>query len=176
MVYFRQNQPQAISFVLVDAACLEVTGLGNTFNLEISKAGGAFAAGVGAKAEISNGWYHYVLTAAETDAIGPLAIRVWDVGTDQQNLLFFVREACETCVDFTYTVTDADTGLPIEGVDITITTDVAGNDVVWCGTTDIFGVARDAFDELPCLEPGVYQFWRQHGGYTFVNPDAEVVS
>ena len=81
-----------------------------------------------------------------------------------------------TAIEFTYTVTDAGTGLPIQGVHIEITTDVAGTNVIWCGETDTFGVARDDNGELPRLDPGTYQFWRNKPGYIFTNPDAEVVS
>ena len=81
-----------------------------------------------------------------------------------------------TAVEFTYTVTDAGTGLPIAGVHIEITTDVAGTNVIWCGDTDTFGVARDDNGQLPRLDPGTYYFWRNMPGYIFVNPDTEIVS
>jgi len=82
---------------------------------------------------------------------------------------------CSTCIDFTYTVTDGG-GTPIEGVDVRISTDLAGTNIVWCGTTDVFGVARDTYGNLPCLDAGTYYFWLQRAGYTFANPDTEVVS
>lgn len=78
-----------------------------------------------------------------------------------------------TAVEFTYTVTVA--GLPIVGARVEITTDVAGTNVIWCGQTDTFGVARDDDGFLPRLEPGTYQFWTSAPGYTFINPDAETV-
>ncbi len=81
-----------------------------------------------------------------------------------------------TAVEFTYTVTDAGTGLPIAGVHIEITTDIAGTNVIWCGDTDTFGVARDDNGELPRLDPGTYYFWRNMPGYIFTNPDTEIVS
>jgi hypothetical protein len=81
-----------------------------------------------------------------------------------------------TAIDFTYTVTDVGTGLPIQGVHIEITTDIGGVNVVWCGETDSFGVARDDNGELPRLDPGTWYFWRNKPGYIFTNPDTEVVS
>lgn len=81
-----------------------------------------------------------------------------------------------TAIEFTYTVTSSVTGLPIEGVRVTISTDIAGANMIWGGDTDVFGVARDDFAELPRLDPGTYYFWSQKGGFTFVNPDTEVVS
>ena len=83
---------------------------------------------------------------------------------------------CGTVVEFTYTVTDAGTGLPIEGVSVDISTDIAGNNIIWCGTTDAFGVARDEHGNLPRLDPGTYYFWRKLSGYIFVDPDVEIVS
>lgn len=80
-------------------------------------------------------------------------------------------------VNYTYTVTDSGTGLPIEGVEIWVSTDAAGSNVVWNGDTDAFGVARDDGGNLPWLDPGTYYFWKQLSGYTDDdNPDTEVVS
>jgi hypothetical protein len=81
-----------------------------------------------------------------------------------------------TAIEFTYTVTNSVTGIPIEGAEVWITTDVAGANIIWKGDTDTFGVARDDAGNLPRLDPGTYQFWTQRAGFTFVNPDAEVVS
>ena len=83
---------------------------------------------------------------------------------------------CGTALEFTYTVTDSGTGLPIDGVDVDISTDLAGSNVVWCGVTDAFGVARDEGGNLPRLDPGTYYFWRNKSGYIFADPDTEVVS
>lgn len=77
--------------------------------------------------------------------------------------------------EFTYTVTSTATGLPLEGAEVWISTDAAGANVIWHGDTDVFGVARDDADNLPMLDDGTYYFWTQLGGYTFVNPDVEVV-
>lgn len=79
-------------------------------------------------------------------------------------------------IQFTYTVTDSVTGFPIEGVEVWISTDIAGANVIWNGHTDALGVARDDAGGLPWLDPGTYYFWSQRSGYTFSNPDTEVVS
>lgn len=80
-------------------------------------------------------------------------------------------------IPFTYTVTDSVTLLPIEGVEVWISTDAGGANIVWKGDTDAFGVARDVSGNLPALDPGTYYFWRQRAGYTFApEPDTEVVS
>lgn len=79
-------------------------------------------------------------------------------------------------VEYQYTVTDSVTLLPIEGVEVWITTDAAGNNVIWNGDTDAFGVARDDFGYMPFLDPGQYFFWKQRVGYVDdQNPDIENV-
>jgi len=171
------NQTNLITFVMVDATYTEVPGLGGTFTLQISKAGGAFNPSTGAKAEISNGWYSYLLSAAECNTVGPLSIRVTGAGCIQQNLEYVVRSRTAGCIEYTYTVLNSVTLLPMAGVEVWFTTDVAGVNIVWHGFTDAFGVARDADDELPCLDAGTYYAWKNHVGFTDDdNPDTEVVS
>ncbi|MBA7711656.1 hypothetical protein ES703_120622 [subsurface metagenome] len=80
-------------------------------------------------------------------------------------------------IEVTYTMyTDetAETG-PIEGVEIWISTDSGGSNVIWAGTTDALGVLRESGDSKPWLDAGTYYFWRKKSGYTFDNPDTEVV-
>lgn len=176
MYEWELNQTNTITFVLVDAAGTEVTGLGNTFTLEVRKVGGAFVAGAGTKSEISDGWYQYIATAAEADTSGPVSIIASGAGTVQQNLEYVVRARNSSAVAFTYTVNNSATLLPIEGVEVWITTDLAGTNVVWNGVTDALGVARDVNDNLPWLDPGTYYFWKQGVGMSDDdNPDTEVV-
>lgn len=171
------NQANRIAFVMVDAAGTEVAGLGNGFTLEISKNGGAFNASAGAKAEIGNGWYTYLATAGEANTIGPVAIRVTGAGAVQQNLEYVVKQRTPGAIAFTYTVTNTATLAPIEGVEVWITTDIAGNNTIWNGHTDALGVARDDNGNLPYLDPGTYYFWKQLGAYLNNQvPDTEVVS
>jgi len=79
-------------------------------------------------------------------------------------------------IDFTYTVTDDVTLLPISGVEVWVSTDNPAVNIVWKGTTDAFGVARDVLENLPALDVGTYFFWRQRSAYVFDDPDVEVVS
>ena len=170
------NQINRICFVLCDNNYTEVAGLGGTFLYFISKNGGAFVAGTGAKAEIGNGWYTALLPAAECNTIGPVAIRTSAGGTIQQNLEYVVQQRNAGCIDYTYTVLDSVTFLPIPGVEVDVYTDLAMTALVWCGVTDAAGVARDSDGALPCLDAGTYYFKRNKPGYTFVNPDTEIVS
>lgn len=173
---WKLSQANRIAFVMVDAAGTEVAGLGAGFTLQISKNGGAFQPSAGTKAEISNGWYTYLSTVAEANTVGPVAIRVTGAGAVQQNLEYVVQQRNPGALAFTYTVTNISTGVVIEGVEVWITTDLAGNNVIWNGHTDAAGVTRDDDGNLPWLDPATYYFWSQKSGYTFTNPDTEVVS
>lgn len=79
-------------------------------------------------------------------------------------------------IEFTYTVTDYNRGLPLEDVAVWISTDILGANIIWVGQTDITGVAKSILNAKPWLDAGTYYFWRQKTGYTFINPDTEVVS
>lgn len=169
------NQPNTIVFVLVNSSNSEVSGIGAAFTLEISKAGGTFAASAGTKAEISSGWYSYTSTAGEADTAGPLAVKISHGSIVQQNLEYVVATRVVSSIEYTYTLTETDL-TPINGATIWITTDLAGNDTVWVGTTDALGVARDGNAQKPRLLAGTYYFWASHPSYIFSNPDTEVVS
>ena len=73
-------------------------------------------------------------------------------------------------ISYSYTLTDADDGTPIDGAEVWVTTDAAGEDVVASGSTNSFGVVTFM------LDAGAYYFWRKCSGYNFNNPDLETVS
>ena len=73
-------------------------------------------------------------------------------------------------IQHTYTVTDSSDGMPIDGVEVWVSTDAAGVDVVASGTTNTFGVV------IFMLDAGTYYFWRKCSGYNFNNPDLETVA
>ena len=114
------NTANTITFVLYDAAGTEVTGLTDTFSVTISKAGGAFAAGVGVGAEIGTGWYSYELTAAETDTLGALSVAITGAGTVQTNLVYaVVGYVASTTTDAAYTtLANIKARLVIDSVDV----------------------------------------------------------
>jgi len=172
---WEQGQQNLITFVMVDNLGVEVPGLGAAFVLTISKNGGALVPGAGVKGEIGSGWYKYLATAAEANTVGVVSIVVTGAGCVQQNLEYVVENRVINSIVFIYTVTNIITGLPIEGVQVFFSTDTAGVNVVWSGYTDTFGVARDANNELPRLDPGTYYVTRQKSGWYFAL-DTEVVS
>lgn len=73
----------------------------------------------------------------------------------------------------TYTCTDNITGLPIDGVTIWVTTDLAGANVIDSGSTNTAGQWSFKHD-LPSGTP--LYIWRQMAGYTFDDPDEELSS
>jgi hypothetical protein len=162
---------------MIDGSGAEVAGLGAALTMQISKNGGAFSPVGGTIGEISDGWYTYLSTAGEADTVGPVAFTAIGAGTIQQNLEYVVAARNINGVEFTYTVTDSVTTDPIPGVVVSVSTDIAGNNVIFNGQTDSFGVLRHLeTNELPFLDPGPYYFWSRKSGYSFVNPDLENVS
>lgn len=81
-----------------------------------------------------------------------------------------------TGIEFTYTVTNSVSGLPISGVAVWFAIDGGGAQIVWSGHTDALGVARDAYGALPRLDPGTYYVFRSRPGYVFRNPDTEIIN
>ena len=80
-------------------------------------------------------------------------------------------------ITYEYIVTDLVSGLPIADVQIWISTDLAGSNVIWSGYTDAFGVARDVNGNKPMLDAGTYYVWKQKTGkIDDDNPDTEIVS
>lgn len=73
-------------------------------------------------------------------------------------------------ITFTYTVTDTTTLTPIDGVNVSVYTEVGLTNKVADGVTDAFG------NVIFYLDPGTYYFVSSKSGYSFANPDSEVVS
>ena len=72
-------------------------------------------------------------------------------------------------ITWTYTLTDADTGAPIDGAEVWVTSDSAGLYIIASGTTDDDGVVTFY------LDAGTVYVWRKKAGYNFTNPDSEIV-
>ena len=73
-------------------------------------------------------------------------------------------------IQHTYTVTDSSDGMPIDGVEVWVSTDAAGVNVIASGYTNSSGIV------IFMLDAGTYYFWRKLSGYNFTNPDQETVS
>ena len=70
---------------------------------------------------------------------------------------------------WTYTLTNSSTGLPIDGAEVWVTTDILGANIVASGTTNAYGVCTFM------LDTGTVYVWSKKSGYTFINPDQEEV-
>jgi len=71
---------------------------------------------------------------------------------------------------WTYTLTNANTHLPIADADIWATTDAAGVNVIASGRTNQYGIVTFM------LDAGTVYIWRKKAGENFVDPDIEVVA
>lgn len=138
--------------------------------------GGTQQVGIGVLTDLGNGQYRYVPPAAEMNGnhIGFLFTAVGAIPVHCNVVTTGIFPAGS--IAFTYTLTNDVTLLPIPGAEVWISTDIVGTNIVWSGITDAFGVARDVFNQLPQLDPGTYYFWRHRVGFTFVDPDTEIVS
>jgi hypothetical protein len=59
---------------------------------------------------------------------------------------------------------------PLDGVDVWVTTDVGGSNVVDRKSSDASGLVTFL------LDPATYYIWKTLSGYTFSNPDVLVVT
>lgn len=159
------------------------TGLVPT--VTICKSGAlAFGAAAGTVTEAGNGWYWLAGNAVDRNTLGELLIHASAANADPTDIScmivnynpFTPTVFPAGAIQFTYTVTNSMTGLPIEGVEVWFSTDLGAANIVWKGDTDTFGVARDTLGNLPALDVGIYYVWRQKSGFTFADPDIEDVS
>ena len=70
-----------------------------------------------------------------------------------------------------YTLTDSVTLLPMADVLVEISTDAAKDNVIRAGRTDSFGVVIFYLSAA-----GTYYVWRKKDGYSFADPDTEIVT
>lgn len=99
---------------------------------------------------------------------------IWTDRIDTSYIIAFPAGA----ISFTYVVINQLTSNPEPNVVVWISTD--NNDpptnVIWKGTSDSLGVARDVLGNLPRLDPNTYYFWATKSRMTFAWPDTETVS
>lgn len=175
------NTPET-TLTLAAADQAELLKAAGVATVDIS--GNTFTAVTGA-----DGWFDLTLTASNTDTVGDLSIVIQDQDLCLPVFARFqvVEEtiydnvyapaapgwggsvgsgAIETCI-----TVNTDGGLPIDGVEVWISTDAAGANVV-AGT-----LVSDAMGEVTfMLDAGSYYVWRQKSGYNFTNPQSITVS
>jgi len=74
-------------------------------------------------------------------------------------------------ISWTYTLTDAATGLPIMDAHVWVTSDLAGTTILASGYTNSSGVVT-----FHMVSGATVYVWRQKDGYSFTNPDLELIS
>ncbi len=116
-------------------------------------------------------WSVDLITAAETNGeiIGLLFAHA-DAVSVHFTIPTLEPAAGAGAIPWPYTLTDADTGVPIDGAEVWVTTDSLGANVIASGVTDDYGVVNFM------LDAGTVYVWRKKAGWNFVNPDTEVVS
>ena len=163
---------------------------GGTYGMQNTGASGQVNVGTAGDGVYASGTDHGIELAGTVSALGAnILAEFFSVDSGETSATAIdgsvVKEIADSiaatvfpsgAINFTYTVTDSVTALPIEGVEVWFSTDNPAVNIVWKGDTDAFGVARDVLGNLPALDVGVYFIWRQRAGYTFSDPDTETVS
>lgn len=159
-------------FLLVSSVDFMTPVTGATPTVQIGKPGAALAPATNAAVERGVGWYEVTLTTTETNTLGALRVDISAAtAAPFRDISQVIAPGSGTgAIAFTYTVTDSATLLPIDGVQVIVTTDSAGANIVAQGVTNAFGQV------LFYLDAGTYYFWNYRSGYSFSNPDSEVVS
>jgi len=159
-----------ITFLLLDKSTGAAVTSGSVTGY-VSIDGGEQAALTGAISHLGNGqWTVDTITAGEMngDVIGLLFLH------DDAIPVHFTIDT-ETplgpgAIVKIYTLTEDDEITPIADATVWVTTDLAGNNIIARGTTDQYG--KVTF----WLDAGTVYIWRSKTGFTFTNPDTEVVS
>jgi len=120
------------------------------------------------------GVYKYSYVGTITD---PIAIfKNNDTGVDIMHQAFFSLKSITVATSgagaganaWTYNLVDSG-GSPVANADVWVTTDLAGTNTIASGVTDGSG------NVIFYLDSGTYYVWCAKSGYSFSNPDTEVV-
>jgi hypothetical protein len=82
MLLVKQSASKVVPFFMVDSSDHISPKTGLSPSVQISKAGGTFAAAGGTVAEIGNGWYKITLSTTDTNTLGSLAFYITATGAD----------------------------------------------------------------------------------------------
>lgn len=165
-----------------------------TTGIMLSKNGGAAAIRhpiITPSAYDARGFFKVTLDTTDTNTLGTLLVthseselcsfweefmvvpsQVWEsfFGADKLEVTAVGAGTGAGAIAWDYTLTDADTGAPLDAASVWITTDAAGANVVASSLTNSNGVATFY------LDAATYFVWREKSGYNFTNPDIESVS
>lgn len=158
-----------------------VTGLvDGDFTKRISKNGGAFGAMTVTITEKEGGWYDLPVGTGHSDTNGVLTMYFTASGAKQANLQFRVNAQIfddlhtlgAGAITRTYTViSSVPPNNPIADVDVWVTSDIGGTNVLASSRTNASGVVTFF------LDAGTVYVWKQKSGQNDdQGPDIEVVS
>lgn len=150
---------------------------------QISTNGGAWTStGIGVLVAIGNGRYYAELTQAALATIGDvIETRYKSANTAEcpgDTVQVYYNDPATSTFGFegsgatawTYTLTSSVDASPIADATIWVTSDVLGQTLLASGQTDASGQVTFF------LDAGTVYVWRQKSGWSFANPDTEVVS
>lgn len=144
---------------------------------QVSIDGAAWSSvGVGVLVSIGNGRYYSELAASLFTTIGTIIESRYKSAFTAEcpgDSLFVEPRPVSGAgaIEFTYTITSTLDALPVPNVEVWVSTDIAGTNVV-AGT-----LTTNAFGQVVFyLDAGTHYFWRSKFGWNAINPDVEVVS
>ena len=123
----------------------------------------ALSGGGGSSITVADIWDALTSGLTTADSIGKLLV------TDIDSKISLVGSALGAGAISTPITVDDGTN-PIDGVDVWVTTDVGGSNVIARGYTNTSGVVTFM------LDTGTVYIWKQLAGYSFSNPDTLVVT
>lgn len=156
------------------------TGLSAGLTIYATKAAGTPTSISPTVTELSSsnapGLYKLALTSGMMDTLGEFQLHVTGSGADPTDIVWQVctslpgEPTTSGSGSVSTTITITVLGNPQDGVDVWVTTDANGDDIVASGITDAFG------EVTFLLDPGTYYAWKQLSGYDFTNPETLTVT
>lgn len=167
---------------LTDLANADLTALATAVNL--ATVDGIVDSILADTGELQTDWVNggrldLLLDGATAPSAASVADAVWDealgghlgAGSTGSKLNAAGGAGGAGAISFAYTVYQANGITPLDGVEVWVTTDFAGTNVI-AGTLSTSALGVVTF----LLDAGTYYFWRRKSGWTFTNPDTEAVS
>ena len=116
----------------------------------------------------ANGLYRGLVYPDATGTKAPIGSEEMYIVSDAEVVIELPLGA--GAITWPYTLTDADTGAPIDGAEVWVSNDSVGANIIASGITDTYGIV------IFTLDVGTVYIWRKKAGYNFTNPDQEVVA
>lgn len=156
MAELQQSTTRRRLFKLIDSSDHLSKLLGATPTVELSKAGGAFAAASGEVDEVGRGWYYVDLATSDTNTIGDLAYYITAAGADDTDFVDIVTTRTGDTHANSITITVNDGTDPIQGATVTLR---SGTTLIDRQTTNASGIA------ILTADAGTYSRVVQASGY-----------